>query len=501
MFTAPVNYTTMADDSSGLSKKKPTGCLYNSLATLFLISKIIFLEIFVIMFLCVFTPLPWKLLRFALDAQYGSSNSVVATTKDDDTIFHTFSYEFRSGRGIDGEHVDESASTPAAATNDTQPENISSLNRYLDYLRTTAIYVTWPKMLTFEKAWSRTNYFSPATRCRYYALERHANALPFSTKQQQDWLLSREKNDDVAEKSVMLFVHGGALISGSPLKRNSYNWISTIAHYSACTRLLLPTYSLAPEYSAPQALLDLLNVLFDYDRRENGIHYIYGIGFSAGSFLLLQLYITLCCWSLNRNATPFDGVSSSRISDFTVERNDRLLQSFQSLHFCSGLFRTDRLFLNDRVDVSSVLTEFMHVYSAKPKSQDPLLAVVRFLRTHNNISTPMPLIRFFDVDVNSLSNHSLQAYSIFLAAANDNYSLSSNTYLHLFDRKHFKLDPWLLTHGNLKHKFLQNVQSVQYEDENEYLVINAMHHHFFPFMPCTEAGRFVMLTIVADTLK
>jgi hypothetical protein len=350
-----------------------------------------------------------------------------------------------------------------------------------------------------------------------------------------------------------VFVHGGALISGSPYKHNSYNWITTIAHFSDYDTLLLPIYSLAPEIPAPHALLDILCVLlqhsYDCDQRGRPLHRLALVGFSAGCFLLLQTFLVLHRWvygsgsdadpdsmlfgvSLNmvRKLMPDHGRSSESGAlgeSFTApERLARLLDSLTSIQLCSGLYRTDNLYLNERIDVSAVLREFIYVYTTDPARDDPLLALTKYLRRYGALCN-QPIIRLYDVDVNSLSNHSVQLHAVLRSNKNSRLrrpnasenpddevcqnngrgsnfsptcslpsSSSARNHLHIFDSSFFVVDAWLIKHGNFsQHKFTRNLQTLRSERGK---IINAIHYHFFPFIACTDAAKITMKTIIRD---
>lgn len=382
---------------------------------------------------------------------------------------------------------------------------------------------------------------------------------------------------------TIFFVHGGALISGSPLKHNSYNWITTIAYHSGYTHLLLPRYSLAPEAKSPHPLIDLLCVLYEHfceeESQDRSVTILSFVGFSAGCYLLLQVYLLLvhwscescnndCCSARNRcgdvDASSIFGVSKTTFRTicqcYTEQRTDRILAALHTMHLCAGLYRTENLYLNERFDVSPILKEYIRVYTNDPLRDDPLLTttLMRYelhhlpkhlarLRATDAELTRTCLIRLFDVNVNSLSNHSIQLHAI----------LPNGTKLHIFDASYFNVNEWLLRHGNVSHKFLQNLTSVtssltttnyynnyndddyDYDDDDDeddsetwlprgradnnskqqrkkedgdtvnsaYLsagsvkvhkIINAMHYHFFPFIACSDAGRITITTIIHD---
>jgi hypothetical protein len=142
-----------------------------------------------------------------------------------------------------------------------------------------------------------------------------------------------------------------------------------------------------------------------------------------------------------------------------------------------------------------VLRQFIQVFSTDLLGQDPLLQLTRMLHAkllQNDVGTtdpPMPRIRIYDVEKNSLANHGIQLHAL----------LSRVSMLHIFDESYFLIDHWLLQHGNLRHKFLRDLRTDRKREiTTNRRYVNAMHFHFFPFMAGTEAGRMTILTIIGD---
>jgi acetyl esterase/lipase len=473
------------------------------------------LELGLLLICCTLTAIPWKFIRFVLDAQYGKSAYKISLGGDTVTDL-------------------SSSSTTTTAPRVNLSTAISSIERYMQRLRVLGC-VTWPRLEEFARQWDERE--SVAGNGSKYLRARRQRRLQRTTKdaatvtldrmppseevrtsapasppspplfqaakeldqqqQQQPPLSSTPPSNSSApppppskSTSVILFVHGGALISGSPYKHNTYNWITTIAHFSDYDTLLLPIYSLAPEVPAPHALIDIVCTLLQHVHEcelENvQVHKLCWIGFSAGCFLLLQLYQLFYVWYYIDEKAELFGVSVASLppKSFSRTRIGTILQSLRSVQLCSGLYRTDSLYLNDRIDVSTVLRAFMYVYTTRPLRDDPLLSLTKLVKK-NGWPDKLPKIRLYDVNVNSLSNHSVQLHAIL-----------PSSHLHVFDSTFFKVDSWLIKHGNLeRHKFTRNLRTMKSERGK---IIDSIHYHFFPFIVCTDAARATMKTIQED---
>lgn len=436
---------------------------HSKLQAIFHLVELVLLEIGLVALCCLFTAIPWKLIRMSLDWQYGKPKA-------------------------DVEVVD--------VTENGTP--LQHLERYLEKVQR-KVYVTWPRIRSDKNGDEWTLFERVATNgCKYTDLVRAPDNRAHRRQRETASAIVADSHDAslcVRARSIVLFVHGGALISGSPFKHNSYNWITTVAHFSDYNRVLLPSYSLAPEAQSPHALLDLLNVLFDQEKeceeKKESIERWCFIGFSAGCFLLLQVLVILETMLADGGEKPFtlfqiNFREREPIVHFTRERAARILNKLTSVQLVSGLYRTDNLFLNNWVNVSSVLREFMHVYTNEPVQVDPLRALVELRR--RKPTTPLRLdqkiVRLYDVDKNSLSNHAIQLHAFL-----------TNSSLHIFNDQYFFLDKYLLRYGNMRHKFTRNAQPVK---SNTGWLLHSMHYHFFPFIACTDAAKLTLVGIVKD---
>lgn len=450
------------------SKMKPIWYLF----------ELVLLEIGLVALCCLFTAMPWKLIRLSLDWQYGKPNLEIACP-------------------------DPRAGIVSVASGRTSMP-LQHLEMFLEKVQRKAC-ITWPRIRDERHGedWSLVKRVAN-NGCKYTSLqrqheidsikeadnrERHESLTLVANNSKQ----SHAAESNVRAQSIILFVHGGALISGSPFKHNPYNWIMTIAHFSAYNHVLLPSYSLAPEAQSPHALLDVLNVLFDQvkdceDKNEPTEKWCF-IGFSAGCFLLLQVLVVLETM-LEKGNEPFSlfQVTFSErkpVANLTRERATKVLDQLTSIQLVAGLYRTDNLFLNNRFNVSSVLREFIHIFTNNPIQVDPLRALVELRR---NAKKPLrideKIVRLYDVDKNSLSNHAIQLHA-FLA----------NSTLHVFNDQYFFLDKYLIQHGNMEHKFTRNAQPVK---NKKGWLLHSMHYHFFPFIACTEAAKLTLVKIVED---
>lgn len=427
--------------------------------------EILLLELGLLAVCMLLTPVPWKLIRLTMDWQYGTASNQLEMSNtrsgDEEVTIEVLS---------DDDDDDDGGEDGAAA----KPAAVEAFVRYVSRVRRAAV-ITWPLVTNYSRGWVEVErrgvsgcFYTESTKRGGGSAGGVSDGVARSVKDASELEPAAASDNRRADGSargrggarLLFFVHGGALISGSPKKYNSYNWVTTMALFGGYDRLVMPRYSLAPESKSPRPLVDLLAVLFEY-YHANDVDRVCFVGFSAGCFLLLQLLLVLEYMSAPAESRPVthafglpmdDRAMHQLVPTFTTERCRSLVERIHTAQLFSGLYRTDVLYLNNRLDIGGILTEFIRVYSDDPKRDDPMLELAKARRRRATARVlDRVLIRLYDVNQNSLSNHSVQLHA-----------LLPRSHLHIFDKSWFVVDKWMLKYGNLTHKFLANAQKMRF---------------------------------------
>lgn len=95
---------------------------------------------------------------------------------------------------------------------------------------------------------------------------------------------------DASDDSVLLYLHGGAYVMGSPTSHR--NFVSRLAR-EAGLRAVLPDYRMAPEYQFPVAVNDAVSVYRALLNNGHSANRIVIAGDSAGGGLTMSCMLTL----------------------------------------------------------------------------------------------------------------------------------------------------------------------------------------------------------------
>lgn len=401
----------------------------------------------------VLTTLPFKLVRLCLDTQYGTATSSIKIS--------------------------------------AYPRHEMTLSNRIDYFKRAiehqGCFVVWPKLINFFDDWfseniAQDNVFLPNTI--WYRL-RGSTA------------------DSPSGRRLLIFVHGGGMIAGSPLKYNSFHWITTLAwlggQHDCYTDLVSLDYRLSPEYEAPESLIDCLRQMHEVCLRIKKASEVSGavlervhlIGFSAGAMLALQIALILEYAKKKRLGSPvFEITINEQLKSLANVMYDDATRF--DLYLCSPLTRLDRLFLNRHSDLSATLHTFSRVFTRSPSLQDPLYA----MQTHQLQLDCPDQVWLIDASRNSLSNHTIQLTSYLQSIEHKRFSTT------LFDKKFFKLNQVMIDKimlfwhkkGIKIHRFLRNFEQQDIPcsqistDGSHCQWVNAMYYHFFMFIVPTEAA-------------
>jgi len=349
-------------------------------------------------------------------------------------------------------------------------------------------FVTWPRLINFFDDW--------------FAEDIHDETvfLPNTL-----WYRRRHSDRGISHcqaRRLLIFVHGGGMIAGSPLKYNSLNWITTVAwlggRHQLYTDLLSLDYRLSPEHEAPGALLDCLKQIGEVCTRikasgnigSANIERIHLIGFSAGALLALQMTLMLEYAQKNPLAsTVFEVVVDDKMQSLANTIYDGTTQF--DLYLCSPITRLDRLFLNRHTDVSATLGLFTKIFTRHAQYQDPLYV----MQKHRLCLDCPASIRLIDVSCNSLSNHTIQLAGYLDLISHQRFSAM------ILDKHFFKVEQALVNkiklfnkHRGLKTpKFLRNLER-KHQQNSQF--INSIHSHFFMFIVPVEAAWLTLKSIL-----
>lgn len=335
------------------------------------------------------------------------------------------------------------------------------LDEYKAGLRRQGKFVTWPRLLNFFEDWQRQEIL----------IERAPKTL---------WYRKNGTTSDT-RRSLLVFVHGGGMISGSPMKFNSLHWTTTMAWLGGCgtnvlTDFLSLDYRLAPEHTSPAALQDCLEQMAlvceeKFDR-------VILVGFSAGALLTMQMIVSMEMSRRGENAFQLDDMKWSKRIDANVKE----------MHvFLVGPFlRLNHLVMNKHRDVSPALRSFTKVFTERPDEQDPFYEIYRSRLSMTRAKS----VTLMDVPINSFSNHCLQMARLLRLAGHKDVRVFvwSGEQFHVDQEMLDKIDEYDMKVGRGRHKFVKEGQ------------VSAVHYHFFPFIVVAEAAWLTTKEILRRTL-
>lgn len=217
----------------------------------------------------------------------------------------------------------------------------------------------WPDILDYNKIWEE----QPARDL--------LPALCGKRKKNDSLIFIRRKKMASSRNRIFVYVHGGAMISGSAHSGNTRIFVKTIATFALADKYNIVVsldYSLAPENKSPTALVDIITQLVCLQRLykcESLMIY----GFSAGAFLVAQFYTLL---TVIRTATlPMtDHRVDPRLFDLTRKNHGHLLEALAGPNFSNcpikfvftaGFYDLSKLYYND-VNISRSFKLFTRLY-------------------------------------------------------------------------------------------------------------------------------------------
>nr|WQF02839.1 MAG: hypothetical protein [Apis mellifra filamentous-like virus] len=371
------------------------------------------------------TTFSFKMIRTVLDAQYGKVAAEVWFDRNDLTKLDELLDEYKAG------------------------------------LRRQGKFVTWPRLLNFFEDWERQEIL----------IERAPKTL---------WYRKRETTPNT-KRNLLMFVHGGGMISGSPIKFNSLHWTTTMAWLGGCgtnvlTDFLSLDYRLAPEHTSPAALIDCLEqmALVCKDKFDRVIM----IGFSAGALLTMQMVVSMEMSRKGENAFQLDDMKWPKSIDENV--------SEMHVFLVGPFLRLNHLVMNKHRDVSPALRSFTRVFTSRPDEQDPFYEIYRSELTMKRAKS----VTLMDVPINSFSNHCLQMGKLLRLAGHKDVRVFiwSGEQFHVDQEMLEKIDEYDIKVGRSRHKFVKGGQ------------VSVVHYHFFPFIVVAEAAWLTTREILKRTL-
>lgn len=224
----------------------------------------------------------------------------------------------------------------------------------------------WPVLLDFQEYWKLYKFED------YPSLSGNVKCSFSQLFLKDENLISNVQVNYCVENKAFIFVHGGAMISGSPLHRNTKIFFSTVASlalnnsYNIAANL---DYSLAPENSSPTALIDILEQIC-YLHSKFKLSKILLYGFSAGSFLVSQVFVLLNVLKLKYyksnleslnlfDLNPLKNFKHKQILEYLVD-NDVFDCEIKFVMTC-GFYNLKKLYFND-INISRSFNMFIKLY-------------------------------------------------------------------------------------------------------------------------------------------